>query len=313
MILRIGTRGSALALWQARHIASLIEERHANVKVELTIIKTQGDKILDTPLARIGSKGLFTKEIEEALIAESVDLAVHSMKDLPTELPAGLKLAAVVKRIDPRDVFLSSNGRKLEDIEPGESIGTSSLRRRAFILSRYPDLDIVSIRGNVDTRIKKIQTEKLAGIILAAAGVTRMGFADKITEYIDPDFVIPAIGQGALAIETREDDAVSQELIDDLNDNKTAVCIHIERAFLRRMGGGCQVPMAAHCVPLNGGVKIVAAVAHPDGSAIVRDSLISERSDQNLGVELADKLIDQGADVILKDVFTQDWVPSLCD
>jgi hydroxymethylbilane synthase len=206
MKLTIGTRGSALALWQARHVASIIEEHHPSVKVELMTIKTQGDKILDAPLAQIGGKGLFTKEIEDALLDGRVDLAVHSMKDLPTELPKGLRLAAVMEREDPRDVFISRDGGPLEDLPRGARIGTSSLRRKAFLLNRYPGLEVISIRGNVDTRLKKIETENLAGIMLAAAGIIRMGFADRITSYMEPEAMIPAIGQGALAIETRESD-----------------------------------------------------------------------------------------------------------
>ncbi|MEW6113530.1 MAG: hydroxymethylbilane synthase, partial [Thermodesulfobacteriota bacterium] len=179
MKLRIGTRGSALALWQARHVASLIQELHPQTSIELVTIKTTGDKILDAPLATIGGKGLFTKEIEEALLEGRVDLAVHSMKDVPTELPDGLKLAAILKREDPRDVFISRDGRGLEELKSGERIGTSSLRRRAFILNRFPELEIISIRGNVDTRLRKIESENLAGILLASAGVKRMGFVDR--------------------------------------------------------------------------------------------------------------------------------------
>lgn len=309
MNLTIGTRGSALALWQARHVASIIENSHPSVKVELMTIKTQGDKILDAPLAQIGGKGLFTKEIEDALLDGRVDLAVHSMKDLPTELPKGLRLAAVLEREDPRDVFISGDGRPLENLPPGAKIGTSSLRRKAFLLNRYPGLEVISIRGNVDTRLKKIETENLAGIMLAAAGIIRMGFADRITGYMDTEAMIPAIGQGALAIETRDSDPALDEIVAGLNHPETAKCVKIERAFLQRMGGGCQVPMAAHCVSHGDGIKVVAAVVHPDGDPIVSDSYSGLSSDANVGTRLADALLSQGAVDILKAVLSEDWEP----
>jgi hydroxymethylbilane synthase len=309
MILKIGTRGSPLALWQARHVASILESKHPDLKIELNIIKTQGDKILDTPLAVIGSKGLFTKEIEEALLDGRVDFAVHSLKDLPTDLPDGLELAAIMKREDPRDVFISRDGRKLAEIRSGERIGTSSLRRKAFLLNRFPGLEIVSIRGNVDTRIRKIETENLAGAVLAAAGVLRLGFGDKVTEFLESDLVIPAIGQGALAIETRKNDTHVQSFIGELNDPDTARCAIIERAFLRRMGGGCQVPMAAHCTPSGAGVTLTAAVVHPDGKPMLRQCMTVDGGDESIGVELANKLIESGADKIMKSVFSDDWKP----
>jgi hydroxymethylbilane synthase len=309
MNLTIGTRGSALALWQAKHVAAAIEERHPHITVELTIIKTQGDKILDTPLAKIGTKGLFTKEIEDALLDGRVDLAVHSMKDLPTDLPDGLKLAAVMKREDPRDVFISRDARKLEELNRGEKIGTSSLRRKAFLLNRFPGLDVISIRGNVDTRLRKIETENLSGIMLAAAGILRMGFQDRITQFVDPTMMIPAIGQGALAIETRTSDPETEALIAHLDHPETAACVRIERAFLRRMGGGCQVPMAAHCVPEGDGVRVTGAVAHPDGAPIFRGSLYSDGPELDMGTRLADQLIEQGADEALRCVFSGDWEP----
>ncbi len=248
MRITIGTRGSALALWQASFVAEAIQKGHPEVTVDLMKIKTTGDKILDSPLAQIGGKGLFTKEIEEALLERKVDLAVHSMKDLPTELPNGLHVAAVMKREDPRDVFISRDGRPLQELGPGERIGTSSLRRKAFLLNRFNRLEIISIRGNVDTRLRKMESENLAGVILAAAGIIRLGFADRITSYLELDLVIPAIGQGALAIETRANDEATNRVALTLNHPDTAVCVGVERAFLQRMGGGCQVPMAAHCI-----------------------------------------------------------------
>jgi hydroxymethylbilane synthase len=309
MKLTIGTRGSALALWQARHVASIIEKAHSNITIELKTIKTQGDKILDTPLAQIGTKGLFTKEIEEALLDGRVDLAVHSMKDLPTDLPVGLKLSAIMKREDPRDVFISRNGQGLKDLEVGARIGTSSLRRKAFLLNRFPHLEVISIRGNVDTRLKKMETENLAGVMLAAAGVLRLGFGDRVTTFVKPDSMIPAIGQGALAIETRADDTQTEDVVAGLNDDETAQCVQVERAFLRRMGGGCQVPMAAHCIIDRDRLIVMAAVVHPDGTPIIRASLAGPMGDASTGSRLADTLIERGADVILRSVLDQGWEP----
>ena len=309
MKLTIGTRGSALALWQARYVASAIEKAHTSITVELMTIKTQGDKILDTPLAKIGTKGLFTKEIEEALLDGKVDLAVHSMKDLPTDLPAGLKLSAIMQREDPRDVFISRDGRGLEELEAGARIGTSSLRRKAFLLNRLPHLEVISIRGNVDTRLKKMETEDLAGVMLAAAGIVRMGFRDRVTTFVEPDSMIPAIGQGALAIETRTDDHRTRDLVAALNHDDTAQCVQVERAFLRRMGGGCQVPMAAHCLIDRDRLKVIAGVVHPDGTPCIRDTLTGPRRDASTGSKLADILIERGADAILRSVLDQDWEP----
>ncbi|MGO9568391.1 MAG: hydroxymethylbilane synthase [Desulfomonilaceae bacterium] len=309
MKLTIGTRGSALALWQARYVASTIEKAHSNISVELMTIKTQGDKILDTPLAQIGSKGLFTKEIEEALLDGKVDLAVHSMKDLPTELPTGLKLSAIMEREDPRDVFISKDGRGLEELEVGARIGTSSLRRKAFLLNRLPHLQVISIRGNVDTRLKKMATENLAGVMLAAAGILRMGFGGRVTTFLEPDSMIPAIGQGALAIETRADDPRTADVVALLNHAETAQCVQVERAFLRRMGGGCQVPMAAHCVTDGDRLKVAAGVVHPDGTPFIREALTGPWGDASTGSKLADILIERGADTILRSVLDQDWEP----
>lgn len=290
-------------------MASTIEKAHTSITVELMTIRTQGDKILDTPLAKIGTKGLFTKEIEEALLDGKVDLAVHSMKDLPTELPAGLKLSAIMQREDPRDVFISRDGRGLEELEVGARIGTSSLRRKAFLLNRLPHLEVISIRGNVDTRLKKMETEDLAGVMLAAAGIIRMGFGDHVTNFVEPDSMIPAIGQGALAIETRADDRGTREVVAALNHDETAQCVQVERAFLRRMGGGCQVPMAAHCVTDTDRLKVIAGVVHPDGTPSIRDTLTGPRGDASTGSKLADILIQRGADAILRSVLDQDWVP----
>jgi len=309
MKITIGTRGSALALRQAEYVASAIEEQLSGVKTELTVIKTRGDKILDTPLAQIGGKGLFTKEIEDALLDGRVDLAVHSMKDLPTDLPEGLHIAAVLERADPRDVFISRDGSRLEELRPNARIGTSSLRRKAFLLHRFPDIEVISLRGNVDTRLRKMETEDLAGVILAAAGITRMGFSDRVTEYIESDVIIPAIGQGALAIETRANDTETNNTVAALNHPQTAECISVERAFLKRMGGGCQVPMAAYCVSDGQQIRIDAAVVHPDGNPMLREVLFGPRGDIAVGIRSADALLKKGADGLLKGVLSDSWEP----
>ena len=296
-----------MALWQARHVATKLLEEFPELTVDTIIIKTQGDKILDAPLSKIGGKGLFTKEIEDALLDGQVDLAVHSMKDVPTELPAGLHLASILEREDCRDVFISRDGTTLENLPPGSLIGTSSLRRRAFLLNRFPEIEVVSIRGNVDTRIKKIETENLSGVMLAAAGVLRMGFASKITSYLEPDVMLPAIGQGAIGIETRVDDATTNAIVGKLNHDSTALCVRIERQFLSRMGGGCQVPMAAYCRLENGIVHFEAAVAHPDGTPMIREECHTMELSESLGGILANRLIELGAADVLRRVLGHEW------
>ncbi len=309
MRLIIGTRGSALALWQAGHVAERIKGAHPELTVELKTIKTRGDKILDTPLALIGGKGLFTKEIEDALLDRRIDLAVHSMKDLPTELPDGLRLTAVLEREDPRDVFISREGKRLHELSPGSKVGTSSLRRKAFLLSRLPHLTVEPVRGNVDTRIRKIESQGLDGVLLAAAGIKRMRLEDRITEFLGPDFMIPAIGQGAMGVETRSNDPAIESVVTELNHPATDYCVRVERAFLMRMGGGCQVPMAAHAVVSGGNVRVEAAVIHPDGKPAVNGAAEASTGDLAMGVRLADEIIENGADRILKQVLGQDWRP----
>ncbi len=296
-------------MWQARHVAGLLATLDSGIDVELKIIKTQGDRILDAPLAKIGGKGLFTKEIEDALLDRTIDIAVHSMKDVPTEMPKDLILGAILKREDPRDVFISRDDRSIHELADGEKIGTSSLRRRAFLLHQFPGIEVVSIRGNVDTRVRKIETENLAGALLAAAGIIRMGFAGKIKHFMSVDEMIPAIGQGAIGVQIRKNDSGLSDLVASLDDSETRRCVMVERAFLMRLGGGCQVPMAAYCEPHAGGVKLEAAVTHPDGKPIYRDCYIGPLEDFSLGVMMADKLIDRGADQVLKSVLSSDWKP----
>jgi hydroxymethylbilane synthase len=281
----IGTRGSKLALWQAEWVRDELKSRYRDLDVELKKIKTTGDKILDVPLAKVGGKGLFVKEIEEALLRLDADLAVHSMKDVPTEFPEGLHLAVTCKREDPRDAFVSqrstSGGQKSKDLQgfrikgfrdlPERAvIGTSSLRRSCQLLNRRPDLKILQLRGNVDTRLRKLDEGNFNAIILAAAGLKRLGRAERITESLPPEIILPAIGQGAIGIECRADDEFIHTLITPLNHGETAVCVRAERAFLRRLEGGCQVPIAAHAQLFNGKIIIDGLVGSVAGDRILR-------------------------------------------
>lgn len=243
--LKIGTRGSQLALFQANWVKDQLVQTHPGLKVTLIKIKTTGDKIQDAPLAKIGGKGLFVKEIEEALIQKRIDLAVHSIKDVPTEFPQGLHLSVITKREDPRDVFISRSGKTLKDLPQNAKIGTSSLRRQAQILHFRSDFEMIPLRGNLDTRLKKLKTMNLDGIVLALAGVKRLGLEERITEIIPTDISLPAIGQGALGIETRLNDKMVEEQIQFLNDKDSWIAVSAERAFLKKLEGGCQVPIAA--------------------------------------------------------------------
>src|SRR4030043_26424 len=244
--LRIGTRGSQLALYQANWVKEKLVETHPDLNVMLIKIKTTGDKIQDAPLAKIGGKGLFGKENEEALNQKKIDLAVHSIKDVPTEFPKGLHLSVITKREDPRDVLISKDGKTLKDLPQHAKIGTSSLRRQAQLLHFRSDVELIPLRGNLDTRLKKLKTMNLDAIILALAGVKRLGFEERITEIIPPEISLPAIGQGALGIETRTDDHAVEGQIRFLNDRDSSIAITAERAFLKKLEGGCQVPIAAY-------------------------------------------------------------------
>lgn len=304
MILRIGTRGSKLALTQSRWVRDKIEAKHPNLQVELVRIKTTGDKILDSPLAKIGGKGLFVKEIEEALLNERVDLAVHSMKDVPAELPEGLILATFPEREDPRDAFVSLKYGKLEQLPQGARVGTGSLRRAAQLLHIRPDLELVPLRGNVDTRLRKLETGEFQAIILAAAGMRRLGFTDRISQLLSTEQILPAIGQGALGLEVRHDDEQTIGLIYFLNDEKTEVRVQAERAFLKELEGGCQVPIAAFCRINNGQLHLQGMVAELDGSRIVRDKIRGERNEaEEMGIRLARRLLASGADEILDRIY----------
>lgn len=299
--LKIGTRGSKLALWQANWVKSALEAKDSSLSIELAIIKTKGDKILDVPLAKVGGKGLFVKEIEDALLNEKIDLAVHSMKDMPAEIPKGLCIGAIPEREIPQDVLISKNKKRLLKLEPGAKIGTSSLRRTAQLLHARPDLEILPLRGNLDTRLRKLETENLDAIILAAAGVKRLGLESRITEYLDENIMLPAVGQGALCIEVRQNDPWVGPITDALEHPQTRSVIMGERAFLNRLEGGCQVPIAAHGKIENNILTLCGLVASVDGATIMKDIFSGpETSSESIGIELAERLISMGAEEIIE-------------
>ena len=299
----IGTRGSKLALWQAETVKSELEKKYPKLQVKIKTIKTKGDKILDVSLSKIGDKGLFTKEIEEALIEGEVDIAVHSLKDLPTELPEGLIIGGMLPRAEVRDVFISKDGRKLSEFTSKDKIATSSLRRKAQLLNFKPELEIVDIRGNVDTRIKKMNEGLCDALIMAAAGITRLGYHDLITELLDPKVMLPAVSQGAIAIEIREDDESTQALVDAVSDDQTRWTTLAERSLLRQLEGGCQVPVGCFSEVNGDNLKLTAMVASVDGKTIIRKSvecLIEEASEK--AIELAQAILDDGGKEILDNI-----------
>lgn len=303
---RIGTRASQLALWQANWVKGELEKRYPGMTVELVKIKTIGDKILDVPLAQVGGKGLFVKEIEEAMLRGEIDIAVHSMKDVPTEFPEGLGLYCITEREDPRDAVISK-GVKFADLPQGAKIGTSALRRQAQLLKVRPDLQMVIIRGNVETRMRKLTDENLDAVILAAAGLKRLGFADQVTEYLPVELSLPAIGQGALGIECRLDDETIKETIAFFNHPDTAHAVRAERALLWRCEGGCQVPIAAHGQVAGDTLTLTGFVASVDGSRSVKDSITGSVADcEKLGIALAEKLLADGAHEILAEVYQRE-------
>ncbi|HWW51189.1 MAG TPA: hydroxymethylbilane synthase [Verrucomicrobiae bacterium] len=300
--LRIGSRGSQLALWQANHISALLRER--GNEVELEIIKTTGDKITDVALAKVGTKGMFTKEIEEALAEGRIDLAVHSLKDLPTELSQGFEIAAVTTRENPRDVFCSRNYESIEDLPRGALVGTSSLRRQAQLKAVRPDLEIRPLRGNVDTRLRKLEAGEYDAIILAAAGLNRLGKTQLVRQVIPFEVMCPAAGQGALGIEIRAGDSVTRQhlaFLDDAEAHATTTC---ERALLNKLGGGCQVPIGAFAEVREGRLHLEAIVAEPDGSKILRESL-DGTDPVPLGESVGEVLLQRGGEAILEAVYGQ--------
>lgn len=298
----IGTRGSKLALWQSEYIKGILEEL-TGLPVRLEIIKTTGDKILDVPLAMVGGKGLFTKEIEVELEAGRVDLAVHSMKDVPTELPEGLFIAAMPERVDPRDAIVSGAGYDLDTLPQGAKIGTSSLRRRSQVAHLRPDLDIVDIRGNLDTRMRKAETGEVDAVILASAGITRMGWADRITHYISTQHMVSAVGQGAIGIEIRESDEYMRHVCEAIGHPATMECVTAERVVMRRLEGGCQVPIGAYARYEDGALVMDGLVGSVDGKQIVREQLAADAGDpQGLGDAMVERLLSLGAGEILAEV-----------
>lgn len=299
--IKIGTRASTLALWQANWIKSALIEAYPQQKVELVTIRTKGDKILDVPLAKVGGKGLFVKEIENALLDGRIDIAVHSMKDMPAEIPDGLDIGAIPPRESPADVLISKNGHRFSELKQGGIIGTSSLRRGAQLRHARPDVVIVPLRGNVETRLKKMETEDLDAVVLAAAGVKRLDLEHRITEYLNSDIMLPAVGQGALCIEIRQDDPDIQDKINALDDALTRAIVMGERAFLNRLGGSCQVPIAGLGEIDRDSFKLTGLVADLDGSRVLKATLSgSIDSTEAVGISLAEKLLIQGADKILE-------------
>jgi hydroxymethylbilane synthase len=302
--LRIATRGSALALWQANHIRERLMQLHG-VESELIRIRTSGDRFQGASVAQVseqtGTKGIFIKELEEALLAGTADLAVHSMKDVPTENPEGLIFPAITKREDVRDCLISRDGAKLKDLAAGARIGTSSLRRQAQLRHHRADLELIELRGNVDTRLKKVAAGEFDAIVLATAGVKRLGASDKITEILSTEIMLPAVGQGALGIETRADDRETLRLVAGLDDAESHAAVTAERALLRELEGGCQLPLGAWARRENGELRLEACVFSADGKEFVRNKLRGEVGDaEKLGVRLGQMLIEAGADRILR-------------
>jgi hydroxymethylbilane synthase len=304
--LRIGTRASQLALWQANWVKSELEKKHPGMDVTLVKIKTIGDKILDVPLAQVGGKGLFVKEIEEAMLRGEIDIAVHSMKDVPTDFPEGLGLYCITEREDPRDAVISK-GVRFADLPRGAKVGTSALRRQAQLLKVRPDLEMVVIRGNVETRMKKLDTEGLDAVILAAAGLNRLGYTENVTELLPTDLSLPAIGQGALGIECNLGNEAVKETIAFFNHPATSYAVRAERALLKRCEGGCQVPIAAYGEVDGGQLKLTGFIASVDGKTTVKDSISGPAVDcVRLGTELADRLLASGGKQILEEVYQRE-------
>ena len=298
--LKIGTRGSLLATTQSTWVKKQIEQHHPNCKVELVTIVTKGDKILDVALAKVGGKGLFVKELEEALMSGAVDLAVHSMKDVPAELPAPLHLGIIPPREDPRDAFIANEYKSVDELPPHAKVGTSSLRRRAQLAAMRPDLVIEDLRGNLDTRLRKLDEKKFHAIILASAGLNRLGMSHRAVNYFSPEEMLPAVGQGALGIELRKDDAELLNSLIFLNHEDTAVAVRSERAFLFRLEGGCQVPIGAYCQVEGDRLQLTGLIASVAGDKIIESSATGTRAAaENLGTQLADELLARGGREIL--------------
>jgi len=301
--IKIGSRGSPLALWQANWIKDQLESRNPDIPVEIVIIKTSGDKIQDVPLAKIGGKGLFVKELEEALLRKDVDFAVHSMKDMPIKFPFALCIASVTKRENPFDALISRNNIKLNDLPKGAKIGTGSLRRASQLLHYRPDLNLIPLRGNVETRIKKLETEGLDAIILATAGLIRLGWGDKITEIISPEILLPAMGQGAVGIEARKHDVDNQILLADMDDENTHLALDAERAVVTQLEGGCNVPIGAFATIEGNEMTLRGLVASLDGKTLYKKELKGDKVNAvALGNEMGNALLDMGGDKIMHEI-----------
>jgi hydroxymethylbilane synthase len=312
--LRVASRGSQLALWQANAVAAALRTAHSGVGVEIEVIRTTGDRILDVPLARIGDRGLFTKEIDEALLEGRADLAVHSLKDVPTRLPEGLTIAAVSTREDPRDVLIPSpsGARSLRGLPAGARVGTSSLRRRSQLRRVRPDVEVVDLRGNLNTRLAKLDSGEYDAIILAAAGVIRLGWSSRIGEWLDPANWLPAVGQGALAVVARVDDAETISRLHPLHDSGTSECVAAERSFLRELEGGCQVPIGALATTVGDTIEIEGFVAGLDGERYLRHAHSGPRTAAvDIGRELAARLLADGAAGILQEVRRRHEAPGV--
>ncbi|WP_456375660.1 hydroxymethylbilane synthase [Thiolapillus sp.] len=305
-LIRIATRKSPLAMWQAEHVAAALRTAHPGIQVELLGMSTQGDKILDTPLAKIGGKGLFVKELEQGMLDGSADIAVHSMKDVPVELPQGLHLPVIMEREDPRDALVSNDYASLDELPEGARVGTSSLRRQCQLRAGRPDLKLLPLRGNVNTRLRKLDEGEYDAIVLAAAGLIRLDFAHRIRAFIEPGQSLPAIGQGAVGIECRADDARVNDLIAPLHHADTASRVLAERAMNNRLEGGCQVPIAGHAILQGEELWLRGLVGSEDGKTIVRDEIRGPREEAEvMGVTLAERLLADGADQILKNLYAR--------
>lgn len=299
--LRIATRQSRLALWQAQHVAAKLREAHAGLAVELVPMTTQGDRILDRSLAQVGGKGLFIKELEIAISEGRADIAVHSMKDVPTDMPPGMTLAAMLTRADPHDAFVSSRYANFSALPQGARVGTSSLRRQCQLMYARPDLQLLTLRGNVETRLRKLQEDQYDAIVLAAAGLIRLGLEDRITHRFDSEQFVPAVGQGIIGIECRDDDARSIELVRALNDDLAWQCCETERAFALRLQGSCQSPIAGYAQVNGGQLHLRGVIGSPDGKEIYRGVQSGSLADrQAVGIALADRLLDAGARPLLE-------------
>ena len=301
--MKIGTRGSGLALTQSNWVADQIGKRFPNLTAEIVIIKTKGDIMQDVSLVKIGGKGVFVKEIEEALLAGVIDMAVHSMKDVPAEVPAGLEIAITPEREDPRDVLISRGNRKIEEMPKGARIGTGSLRRGYQLLNLLPDIEIVPLRGNLDTRVKKIEMDNLAGVIVAAAGLKRMGWSDRVSQYLPVEMMLPAVGQGVLGLELRSNDRETKDILSFLNHETTWIEVGAERAFLQRLGGGCRLPIAAYGKRQGKQLLLRGLVGGMDGRVMIREEVAGAvENGAMLGSELADRILARGGRQLLDEV-----------